>query len=1317
MTTKLLNFKTFLSKATYQPVGIKPCTKPGQHRHWGRMDCHDIPQKHKKHLKQGIDLHHGMDSMGQIPEGTVPPNAHEFYDDGHHMAAAHGEHTGSKGGICKPGEYPKGSGKLTPFHRHPGADYCHSVSQKHGSSSPNKAIAQKWHDTHVADIQASWYEFNEKQGLPQEEIVADSVSDAVSPYDEDAEEAYDLEDIAEEEAAEELAYQMGEEDEEPAINQIESPGSVANPFNAAVNDIITLKEDYIVDHPAKTYQILEIYEEGDLLGANLVHTETGDENVIALSNDNIESVEHWEPTGDPVDSANPHEFAIGSVFTSASGAIFTITGIDIPGNKLNYTQTDDKGENPAELSYALDGFNEWVTDELQSGGMVNPPVVPDGFQHLAVGDTIGTHNIKNLNVGAVFQQIYADGTKGATGTITQIDDIKGWAGEPAQHYHVDWLLEDGTSHESGHSTAEVLDSNWQIVAYAPEGISQEDVEKFVSDDAVEDIPKVGTTLDSQEMFANIMPGTTLIASNGVILHIKDNKAAPNEYYGGILDYTLDGSSEVNQISWEQLSKNAETFSVKSLPDVASYVKNKGFQLGGKVHSDNFASLPVGLSFAYNKGTEGLATATVTQVTDTGIYVDLLEPSGSEWKNTFISELTQLGTKEDTEKGLKIVALPDGTAVQNAPEPKTIPPFNPHGLDKGTTVTVQDSAGISSIATIVKTHKTKTGQNYTLEFQDGPNKGTTKKISSLGNIQPTGSEIDGTGIIVDSPIYKPGQEPEETIELTLPPLGSEPGNWDEVLEKVSGAMGYQEGGVFKHKQTGEKFYVKFSSSGNDQQVKSEALASQLYALCGIRTLSPSLIDFEGKTALLSNWNENLEKIKISDMANEPGIMNSFVIDAWLANWDVVGPQHDNMQKSGNQIVKIDSGGALKFGGAGGAKAFTNDVKELESMRDPDLGKVAHEVFQNITEENLKAGAQVLKSVKDSHIDAIVDASQVPDKEKMKATLKARRDDILNKIATASEAAGHPGQHKHKGYPSWHSKNQAHSGHLKEANAAHKEIKEGPYQIGGTQEEGKNIWSAIASTRSPELQAFAKKAQAVNFLSSTNDTHSNHQNVRQFLKENGIEDIFDGPFAGWQGGGTGNAKQNATIRAALFHLKGIADSDHVEDSEKGFWNNIIGADPDKINDGWSNGIQNAKAIIPYIVLSQQYTKAMSTDKKTGRVKNVFRGYQDKSSYSLNNTGVATLMLDALATVKKANVKTKEVRVPNDGISGYSTNEGIAQKFSKDGSGQGVVVKKSGLNVEDVLINFNAFSGAHTGEREILIDSSAVRVFSPDEIYKTK
>ena len=165
MTTKLVNFKAFLSKATYQPVGIKPCNKPGQHRHWGRMDCHDIPQKHKKHLKMGVDLHHGMDSTGQIPEGIVPPNAHDFYDDGHHSAKAHGEHTGGcTAGNCNPGTSKK-TGSLVPFHRHPGADYCHDITQKHGGSSPNKLVAQQWHNTHHAQIQESWYLFTESQGI------------------------------------------------------------------------------------------------------------------------------------------------------------------------------------------------------------------------------------------------------------------------------------------------------------------------------------------------------------------------------------------------------------------------------------------------------------------------------------------------------------------------------------------------------------------------------------------------------------------------------------------------------------------------------------------------------------------------------------------------------------------------------------------------------------------------------------------------------------------------------------------------------------------------------------------------------------------------------------------------------------------------------------------------------------------------------------------------------------------------------------------------------------------------------------------------
>ena len=1332
MTTKLLNFKTFLSKAPYQPIGIKPCPKPGQHRHWGRMDCHDIPQKHKKHLKQGIDLHHGMDSTGQIPEGTVPPNAHDFYDDGHHMAAAHGEHTGSKGGICKPGEYPKGSGKLTPFHRHPGADYCHSVTQKHGSSSANKAIAQKWHDTHVADIQASWYEFNEKQGLPQEQATADPVSDAVSPYDE-AMEAYIIAEggTPPQTTAEDVPLMppIDEEDDgveaQQAIDQIESPGSVDNPHNVSVNDIIKLKVDYVVSHPAKTYKVTEISESssGDLF-ASIEHTETGEKSGIDLSDPNVESVEHWQPEGDAVDSWNPHEFAIGSTFTTQQDHTYEITGIDSANNKIHYTVND------VVMEYDLDSFNEWVTSiyEGDPSFKVNPPKAPDGFQPLAVGDTIGTWNIGNLAVGAVIYNMSSDENAINQGEITEI-----WQPEGAEEtlYRVEWkaafkdssgnINTSGGSWDGVHDTSEIVDSNWQLSAQAPEGISQADIDKYLSEDEVGKIPKVGTTLESHEQFANVMPGTVLIASNGAIIHIKDNKSDPGSYHGGMLDYTSEGSSTVNQTSWESLVQNPETFTVQSLPDVASYVKNKGFQLGGKVHSDNFMDLPVGVSFLSSTGNTITVVPTPQGALGTlkkpGIHVDIEGKDGAVYKNQFASEMSELDS--DAENGLKIVGLPDGTAVQHVPEPTGATPLeNKHGLDKGTKLTVKQYDGNLVSATIVKTHKTKAGQNYTIEYEDG----STTKIAS-GTIL-VGDETVGagqTGVVIahEGAIYKPGQEPEETIELTLPPLGSEPGNWDEVLTKVDGAMGYQEGGVFKHQQTGDKFYIKFSSSGNDQQVKSEALASQLYELCGIRTLSPSLIDFEGKTAIKSSWDENLEKIKISDMANEPGIMNSFVIDAWLANWDVVGPQHDNMQKSGNQIVKIDSGGALKFGGAGGAKAFTSDVKELESMRDPDLGKVAHKVFQNITEENLKAGAQVLKSVKDSHIDAIVDASQVPDKEGMKATLKARRDDIISKIGEGVEEGGHPGQHKHDGYSGWHSKTQPHSAHLKEANGAHKTLNEGPYTMGGTATPETRIWGAINQTRTAEVQELATKALSTNFLSGGEHAYENVKLVQAFLKENGIKDVFGPAFSGWLHGGTNNAKHNIAIRAALFTLKGVAK--HRKGEEHSFWQTTMQAKwPDIVN-GWEEGINNAMAIIPYVALSQQYTKAKLTSKAAGRVKPVYRGLADKSSYSgsKEGTNVATNVLQAVKNAQQlGKIEDQVILMPNDGISGFSTGKGTAKSFgSPPPGGKGVMFSKSDLEVEDVLINFNAFNGQHSGEQEILIDSAAVEQFSVDEVSEIK
>ncbi len=1303
MTTKLLNFKTFLSKAPYQPIGIKPCPNPGDHRHWGRMDCHEIGQKHKKYLKQGIDLHHGMDSFtGQIPEGTVPPNAHDFYDDGHHMATAHGEHTGGgTAGNCKPGTSKK-TGNLVPFHRHPGADYCHDINQKHGGSSTNKLIAQNWHKTHQAQLQESWYLFNESQGIEQEQAIPD-------PYD------------AGDDHVEELIEEEAEaQDVTEGSVEVESPGSVDNPHNASVNDIITLKVDYIIDHPAKTYKITEIYEEDGLLGATIVHTETGDENAIALSNDNIESVEHWEPEGDPVDSLNPHEFQIGSVLTTltADGDVagtYTVNSINPKENTIHYT-IDKSMQYPemdnVEVDNKLDYFNDWVTSNLEHGATVNPPSVPDGFQPLTPGDTINSGNIKNLAVGTIVQQIYADGTGGPTGTITEIE---GKFEEDL--YRVDWILESGIGQETTHTSEEILDSNWQLSATPL--ASEVDVEKYLSDDAVANLPKVGSTIDSHELFANVMPGTVLIASNGAIIHIKDNKSDPGSYHGGMLDYTSEGSSTVNQTTWESLIQNPETFTVQSLPDVASYVKNKGFQLGGKVHSDNFASLPVGLSFAYNKGTEGLATATVTQVTDTGIYVDLIEPSGAEYKGTFISEITQLGTKEDTEKGLKIVALPDGTVIQHVAEPTGVTPINKHGLDKGTTVTVKNMAGDVSSAKIIKTHKTKAGQNYTLEYTDGPYEGKTSKVSSQ-QIKDAETDLEGYqgygGVVVDEPVYKPGEEPTDDAELTLPPLNSEPGNWDEVLEKTEGskALGHTAGGTFKHKQTGQEFYIKFPSSGNDEHMKSEALANKLYELVGVSTLGTSLIDFQGKTAVKSTWNPDLKTINISDMSKESGIMDNFVIDAWLANWDVIGPNHDNTQKSGNKIIKVDSGGALGFHGAGSPKGFPDEVVELETMRDPDIGKVAHQVFGNVSEENLIKGAQTLAKVTDDQIDAIVNASKISNKSKMAATLKARRDTLVQKVLSKdlkegsewTEGIGKPGQHQHEGYKGWHSETLVHPASNKAASKAHKnlglEYKEAA--LGPTSTKEAKFWNRFNNSNlSAETKALAQKALATDFKGE-DSAYATKAIIDQFFIDNNIKDTFINAFSSWQGG-TAHFPR-IKINAALAAL--TSPDAHTlasrKNEENGYWiqtrkNAKAGGD---FSNAWEEGVNEAIALLPYIAASQQGIKKKTTKANPDTLSIVYRGLRGD---------VAQTYRDAATAEQSSNVKRIHMQ---GGLQGFSTHKGTSYSFAKGmGSGKGVVFEKKKLPIDDVLLYFPTWEGGFAGESEMAIDPAAIQEFSLDEV----
>ena len=1202
MTNKLLNFKQFLEKG----ASIKPCG-PGEHRHKGRTDCHPYEQKHHKHAKMGLDVHHGMDSLtGQIPEGTIPPN----WEDHHDLATPHA----SKGGKCEPSEYPKGSGEIVPSHRHSGADYCHPITQKHGLTTE---VAQAWHDNNAALIQESWYEFNESEGLPQPEATPDEPEPS----------SWELEDETT------SAAQDADADSPTTFaDTIESQGTPTNPYNVQVGDTIGVKDSNDVTTYHKITDIWANPEDGT------EHAQSNSGPLIDLSDPEVTGVTEsvTESYGPAIDPNNPHDLQIGSVFTASTGSKSTV--LDISNGNVTY-KFDLVGTGFAD-TYTSDisTFNKYISDDIAKD----------------------ENNVTSL-------------------------EHPGIPDSPPGEY-----------------TGEIAISD-------------------LSPDNIELAPKVGDTVDSQTL-QDVVVGTTLHKvgiEGGKSITILSNQTANQ-----VLTIQPEGLASY-PISYDNFTNNGlQEFVVSGLDSELSDKVNNGFKLGGKATNENLLSLPAGLMFSFTVGsdydsslTEPVpVTATITSTSNLSVVMDLQYPD-QKYSNVKVMSLSDIVDSSQQKSGLKIVGLPSGEVVQHVPEPLEPVVINKHGLDKGTTVKVKLYGDVVASAEIIKTHKLKAGgQNYVLKYTDGPYEGDEKKVSSQSSKFSTeaySDESTGADIYVDEAKYKSGQEPDQVSELTLPPLGSEPGNWDDVLEQVGGQQGYNEGGTFKHKQTGDEFYVKFSSSGNADQVKSEALANKLYMLLGVDTLGTSLIDFQGKTAIISPMDKNLTTININDMSNEPEIMDNFVVDAWLANWDVIGPKNDNIQKSGNKIVKVDSGGALKFGGAGGAKAFGSEVVELESMRDPTTAKVAHQVFSKVSEQNLTTGAQKIAKVTDKQIDAIVNASKIDNKAEMATILKARRDDIVQKIlntdtATAAKTGGKPGQHEHDGVTGWHDKNTKHSPKNTVANAAHKEL--GLFhhdpKAGITGDATTKFWATIASNPevSSEVKALATEALNHDFGTDQKSAYTTQAIISKFLKDNNIEDTQKKTLGDWQASGAKNSQgmedkymySRIKINASLAKLRG-EDMASLRKTEGQHWQ---GRGAAQFHEAWDEGSNDAMALIPYIAASQQQVKSLTNS--TGTINRIYRGLQGD---------IAPILKAARKAALKAGPGVVKEIWLGGGLQGWSMNKSTSKSI---GAGSdGVLMSKENITPDDVLLYFNAFSNSHIGEQELALDPNSHAWFSPNEV----
>ena len=225
--------------------------------------------------------------------------------------------------------------------------------------------------------------------------------------------------------------------------------------------------------------------------------------------------------------------------------------------------------------------------------------------------------------------------------------------------------------------------------------------------------------------------------------------------------------------------------------------------------------------------------------------------------------------------------------------------------------------------------------------------------------------------------------------------------------VSGQKGSMPGGLYKHNASGIHYYIKEALPGvhgahkGVEHIKEEALAGALYKLAGVPVADTSSITFSGNKALMSRWIPDTTKMSFTDMSRNADVRSNFVVDAWLANWDVVGLNADNIVLGADDVAyRIDHGGALEFRAQGGSKEFSapdpgGEVKELTSMLNLATAPEGSRVFKSLTLAELEEGARAVGSVTDEMIEAAVRKEDfLPHVEKrLIESLTGRRDSIV------------------------------------------------------------------------------------------------------------------------------------------------------------------------------------------------------------------------------------------------------------------------------------------------------------------------------------
>jgi hypothetical protein len=176
--------------------------------------------------------------------------------------------------------------------------------------------------------------------------------------------------------------------------------------------------------------------------------------------------------------------------------------------------------------------------------------------------------------------------------------------------------------------------------------------------------------------------------------------------------------------------------------------------------------------------------------------------------------------------------------------------------------------------------------------------------------------------------------------------------------------------------------------SEDHARNEQLAAELYRAAGVDAADVHLV--RGQPTSVA---EVVLDGAGQATATTAGVVEGFVVDAWLANWTAA--QH--LRAVGGKAVRTQLKGALRYRAAGELKgqSFGDTVQELELLRNAAKNPQAASMFANVDAESIVAGIDRVAALGDAQIRAIVDAvgpKDLAERARLATTLIARRDDL-------------------------------------------------------------------------------------------------------------------------------------------------------------------------------------------------------------------------------------------------------------------------------------------------------------------------------------